>query len=43
MNAETPATQGTQGTYLASLALSTANQSHVDLVGVQSTGLVYLG
>jgi hypothetical protein len=40
MNAETPATQGT---YLASLAVSTASQSHIDLVGMQSTGLVYLG
>ena len=40
MNAETPTTQGT---YLASLAASTANQTHVDLVGVQTTGLVYGG
>jgi hypothetical protein len=40
MNAETPSTQGN---YLASLAASTANQTHVDLVGVQATGLVYLG
>lgn len=40
MNAETPATQGN---YLASLAASAANQTHVDLVGVQATGLVYLG
>jgi hypothetical protein len=32
-----------QGAYLASLALSTASQSHIDLVGIQSTGLVYLG
>ena len=40
MNAETPTTQGT---YLASLAASTANQTHVDLVGIQATGLVYLG
>jgi hypothetical protein len=40
MNAETPATQGS---YLASLAASTANQTHVDLVGIQATGLVYLG
>ena len=40
MNAETPATQGT---YLATLAASVANQAHVDLVGVQTTGLVYLG
>jgi len=40
MNAETPTTQGT---YLASLAASTANQTHVDLVGVQATGLVYGG
>jgi len=39
MNAETPATQGT---YLATLALSTASQTHIDLVGVQATGLVYL-
>ena len=36
MNAETPATQGT---YLASLAASTTSQSHIDLVGIQSTGL----
>ena len=40
MSAETPTTQGT---YLASLAVSTASQSHIDLVGIQSTGLVYLG
>jgi hypothetical protein len=40
MNAETPTTQGT---YLATLAASTASQSHIDLVGIQSTGLVYLG
>jgi len=40
MNAETPATQGA---YLASLAVSTASQSHIDLVGIQATGLVYLG
>ena len=40
MNAETPTTQGT---YLASLAASTANQTHVDLVGIQATGLVYGG
>jgi hypothetical protein len=39
MNAETPATQGN---YLASLAASAANQTHVDLVGIQSTGLVYV-
>jgi hypothetical protein len=39
MSAETPATQGN---YLASLAASTANQTHVDLVGIQATGLVYL-
>jgi hypothetical protein len=40
MNAETPATQGT---YLATLAASTTSQNHIDLVGIQSTGLVYLG
>jgi hypothetical protein len=40
MNAETPSTQGN---YLASLAASAANQTHVDLVGVQATGLEYLG
>jgi hypothetical protein len=40
MNAESGATQGN---YLASLAASVANQTHVDLVGIQSTGLVYLG
>jgi hypothetical protein len=40
MSAETPATQGS---YLASLAASTANQTHVDLVGIQATGLVYVG
>jgi hypothetical protein len=40
MNAETPANQGN---YLASLAASAANQAHIDLVGIQSTGLVYLG
>jgi serralysin len=39
MNAETPATQGN---YLASLAASDANQTHINLVGVQTTGLVYL-
>ena len=40
MAAETPATQGT---YLANLVLSATSQSHIDLVGIQSTGLVYLG
>jgi hypothetical protein len=40
MNAETPATQGN---YLASLAAGDANQAHINLVGVQATGLVYLG
>jgi hypothetical protein len=40
MNAETTATQGT---YLATLAASTASQNHIDLVGIQATGLVYLG
>ena len=40
MNAETPATQGT---YLATLATSAASQNHIDLVGIQSTGLVYVG
>jgi hypothetical protein len=40
MNAETPATQGN---YLASLAASAASQNHIDLVGIQSTGLVYVG
>jgi hypothetical protein len=40
MNAETTATQGT---YLATLATSAASQSHIGLVGIQSTGLVYLG
>ena len=40
MNDETPATQGA---YLASLAVSAANQTHVDLVGIQSTGLSYIG
>jgi hypothetical protein len=40
MNAETPATQGT---YLASLAAGDANQAHINLVGVQANGLVYLG
>jgi hypothetical protein len=40
MAAETPATQGT---YLATLATSTASQTHIDLVGIQATGLVYLG
>jgi len=39
MTAETPATQGS---YLASLAASTANQTHIDLVGIQATGLTYL-
>ena len=40
MNAETPATQGN---YLASLAAGDANQAHINLVGIQATGLVYLG
>ena len=40
MNAETTATQGT---YLATLATSTASQNHIDLVGIQATGLMYLG
>jgi hypothetical protein len=40
MNVETPSTQGN---YLASLAASATNQTHVDLVGIQTTGLVYLG
>jgi hypothetical protein len=40
MAAETPATQGT---YLANLVLSATSQSHIDLVGIQSTGLVYVG
>jgi hypothetical protein len=40
MNAESGATQGN---YLASLAASDANQTHINLVGVQATGLVYLG
>ena len=40
MNAETPATQGA---YLASLAASATNQTHVNLVGIQATGLVYGG
>ena len=40
MNAETPVTQGT---YLATLATSTASQNHIDLVGIQATGLLYLG
>jgi hypothetical protein len=40
MSAETPATQGS---YLATLATSTASQNHIDLVGIQSTGLVYVG
>lgn len=39
MNSETPATQGN---YLASLALSTSNQSHIDLVGIQSSGMMYI-
>jgi hypothetical protein len=40
MNAESGATQGNS---LASLAASAANQTHVDLVGVQATGLTYMG
>ena len=39
MNAETSTTQGS---YLASLALSIASQNHIDLVGIQTSGLVYL-
>jgi hypothetical protein len=40
MNAEIPATQGS---YLASLAAGATNQAYVDLVGIQSTGLTYIG
>jgi hypothetical protein len=32
-----------QGNYLASLAVSAANQTHINLVGVQATGLEYIG
>jgi len=39
MNAETPAIQGN---YLAFLAVSDANQTHINLVGVQATGLTYI-
>jgi hypothetical protein len=31
----------TQGVYLASLVISEANQSHIGLVGIQASGLVY--
>jgi hypothetical protein len=40
MSSETPETQGT---YLASLAVSAANQTHINLVGIQSSGLMYTG
>ena len=39
MTAETPATQGT---YLASLAQSTVGQTHIGLVGLQTSGLAYV-
>lgn len=39
MNSESRANQGA---YLASLAASTANQTHIDLVGKQAIGLEYL-
>jgi hypothetical protein len=32
-----------QGNYLASLAASTTNQTHINLVGIQAIGLEYLG
>jgi len=35
--------RASQGNYLASLAVSTANQTHINLVGIQSTGLEYVG
>lgn len=35
-------TGATQGSYLASLATSSANQIQIDLVGLQQTGLIYL-
>jgi serralysin len=38
MNAETSATQGN---YLATLVLSTASQSHIDLVGISQSGLLF--
>ena len=40
MSAETPSTQGT---YLASLAISVINQTQIDLSGIQATGLPYAG
>lgn len=38
MSAETPATQGN---YLATLVLSSASQSHIDLVGISQSGLLF--
>ena len=38
MNAESPVQQGT---WLAGLAVSAANQVQVDLVGLQATGFQY--
>ena len=35
-------TENFQGDWLASVVNSTANQNHIDLVGLQTTGLVYL-
>jgi hypothetical protein len=40
MSAET---ESTQGTYLASLAISVINQTQIDLSGIQATGLPYAG
>jgi hypothetical protein len=40
MNAEKPATQDM---YLATIAVPTTSQNHIDLVSIQSTGLVYVG
>jgi hypothetical protein len=35
--------KASQGNYLASLAVSAANQTHINLVGIQATGLEFLG
>ena len=34
--------EANEGEFLANLSLSAANQSHIGLSGIQTTGLVYL-
>ena len=41
-NAEVMHNEASQGTWLAQLALSTAGQSHIGLVGLAATGLAYV-